>query len=155
MGRPPSWNLIPEGAPRGDRLTEKRRLIVDGEEFEVEIEYKDGKWEVQIEDNTYSIVTDSSRMPATRRRRPASGRGTGGSGVVSSAIPGKVVSILASEGDKVDSGDVVVVLEAMKMQNEIKATVAGTVKKVMCKAGERVEANVPLLVIEKEIVGEG
>ena len=72
------------------------------------------------------------------------------SGTISSAIPGKIVSIHVSEGEIVSEGDVVLVLEAMKMQNEIKATVDGTIKKISCNAGERVEANVPLLEIERE-----
>ncbi len=131
-------------------MTEKRRLVIDGEEYEVELEYKDGKWEVVVGGRTFSIETDFRRKPAPRERRARTGRGVGGSGVVSSAIPGKVVSILVSEGEKVESGDVVIVLEAMKMQNEIKATVDGKIKRVNCKAGERVEANVPLLEIEKE-----
>ena len=131
-------------------MTEKRKIVVDGEEFEVEIEYKDGKWELQVGGKTYSVVSDSSSKPVHRHRRSISGKGTGGSGVVSSAIPGKVVSILVSEGENVGPGDVVVVLEAMKMQNEIKAAVGGKVKKISCKAGERVEANVPLLEIEKD-----
>ncbi|MBR79394.1 MAG: acetyl-CoA carboxylase biotin carboxyl carrier protein subunit [Euryarchaeota archaeon] len=131
-------------------MTDKRKVIVDGEEFEVQMEFKDGKWEVLVGGKTYSIESDSPRRPSNRVRKSASGRSSGGSGVVSSAIPGKVVSILVSEGDNVEPGDVVVVLEAMKMQNEIKAAVGGKVKKVRCKAGERVEANVPLLEIEKD-----
>ena len=46
------------------------------------------------------------------------------------------MSVLVSEGDKVDSGSVVIVLEAMKMQNEIKAGIDGKVDKIMCKPGE-------------------
>ncbi len=131
-------------------MTEKRRLVIDGEEFEVELRFTDGKWEVGVGGKRYFIESDFPSKPVPKERRVVSGRSTGGSGVVSSAIPGKVVSILVSEGDKVDSGDVVVVLEAMKMQNEIKATVDGTIKKISCNAGERVEANVPLLEIERE-----
>ena len=57
------------------------------------------------------------------------------------------MSVLVSEGDKVDSGSVVIVLEAMKMQNEIKASIDGKVEKIMCEPGERIEANVPLMEI--------
>ena len=60
------------------------------------------------------------------------------------------MSVLVSEGDKVDSGSVVIVLEAMKMQNEIQAPVSGTVVSVQCSEGEAIEANVPLVVIEPE-----
>ena len=130
-------------------MKEKRKLTVDGEEFEVEIELKQGKWEVSVGGKTYCIESASATSAEPRRKRPSPGSLSGGSGTVTSAIPGKVVSILVSEGDDVAPGDVLVVLEAMKMQNEIKAAVGGVVKKVSCEAGERVEANVPLLEIEK------
>tara|TARA_B100000676_G_scaffold60223_1_gene59548 strand:+ start:340 stop:744 length:405 start_codon:yes stop_codon:yes gene_type:complete len=129
-------------------LKEKRILTVDGEEFEVEIELKEGLWEVSVEGKTYSIKSDSVSKVRPRKKK-SSGKLAGGSGIVTSAIPGKVVSILVSEGDTVAAGDVVIVLEAMKMQNEIKAAIGGLVKKVGCESGERVEANVPLLEIEK------
>jgi pyruvate carboxylase subunit B len=73
-----------------------------------------------------------------------------GSGTISSAIPGKIVSIQVSEGEVVTEGDVVLVLEAMKMQNEIKATIGGVIKKVNYQSGDRVEANVPLIEIESQ-----
>ncbi len=130
-------------------MKEKRKLTVDGEEFEVEIELKEGLWEVSVDGKTYSIESDSVSKVGPRKKKKSSGKLAGGSGTVTSAIPGKVVSILVTEGDNVAPGDVVVVLEAMKMQNEIKAAVGGLVKKVSCEAGERVEANVPLLEIEK------
>ena len=129
-------------------MKEKRKLTVDGEEFEVEIELKEGLWEVSVEGKTYSIKSDSVSKVRPRKKK-SSGKLAGGSGIVTSAIPGKVVSILVSEGDTVAAGDVVIVLEAMKMQNEIKAAVGGLVKKIGCESGERVEANVPLLEIEK------
>ena len=47
-----------------------------------------------------------------------------------------------------NQGEVVLILEAMKMQNEIKAPLGGVIRKVSCTTGHRVEANVPLLEIE-------
>ena len=132
---------------RGDNLKEKRTVTVDGREFEVELELKESNWEVIVEGKTYSIQTDSRSKPKRKKTRTV--RSSAGSGTVSSPIPGKVVSIHVSEGDDVKSGDVIVVLEAMKMQNEIKATVGGEVKKINCSAGQRVEANVPLIEIER------
>jgi len=133
---------------RGDNLKEKRTVTVDGREFEVELELKESNWEVIVEGKTYSIQTDSRSKPK-RKKKTRTVRSSAGSGTVSSPIPGKVVSIHVSEGDDVKSGDVIVVLEAMKMQNEIKATVGGEVKKINCSAGQRVEANVPLIEIER------
>ena len=128
-------------------MAEKRKVTVDGEEFEVEIQFENGKWEVSIQGETYQVEMDEGASQAPKRKRGSrKERGTG-SGLVSSAIPGKIVSVLVSEEDSVETGSVVIVLEAMKMQNEIKSSIDGRVKKVMCKPGERIEANVPLMEI--------
>ena len=62
-------------------------------------------------------------------------------------IPGQQV---IKEGDIVKEGQVILILEAMKMQNEIQAPVDGTVINVACEEGQAIEANVPLIVIEPE-----
>jgi biotin carboxyl carrier protein len=135
-------------------LSEKKKVTVDGEEFEVEIEFGEGNWEVSIEGKTYTVEVEGSSRKPTKKKRVARSSGTSGSGIVASAIPGKIVAILASEGEDVEAGSVVIVLEAMKMQNEIKATIDGRVKKIMCKPGERVEANMALLEISNILEGE-
>ena len=128
-------------------MGEKRKVTVDGKEFEVEIELIDGVWEVTLEGRKFSVETDEEKQQIRRTREKGTGSKLGASGTISSAIPGKIVSILVSVGDAVSAGDVVIVLEAMKMQNEIKASVDGVISEVKCNAGERVEANVPLLEI--------
>lgn len=135
-------------------MSEKRKVTVDGEEFEVEIELGKGNWEVSIEGRTYTVEVEGSPSKPTKERRVAKSSGKTGSGIVASAIPGKIVEILATEGEEVEAGSVVIVLEAMKMQNEIKAPIDGRVKKIMCKTGERVEANMPLLEISNILEGE-
>jgi len=130
-------------------LSDKKKVTVNGVEYEVEIQFDDGKWEVSIDGNLYEVEVDQGSSRGLRKRRDSNRGGGQSSGLISSAIPGKIVSVLVSEGDKVDSGTVVIVLEAMKMQNEIKAGIDGKVEIIMCKPGERIEANVPLM----EIVG--
>ncbi len=134
-------------------MPEKRKVTVDGEEFEVEIRMEGESWEVSIDGRTYNVEIDEGERRTARKRRVAKSSGASGSGVISSAIPGKIVAIMASEGDEVEAGAVVIVLEAMKMQNEIKAGIDGIVKEVMCKPGERVEANMPLMEIEDSLEG--
>ena len=128
-------------------MGEKRKVTVDGKEFEVEIELIDGVWEVTLEGRKFSVETDEEKQQIRRTREKGSGSKLGASGTISSAIPGKIVSILVSVGDAVSAGDVVIILEAMKMQNEIKASVDGVISEIKCNAGERVVANVPLLEI--------
>lgn len=63
-------------------------------------------------------------------------------------MPGKIVSIAVQEGQEVQAGQLLLVLEAMKMQNEIPAPSAGTVKKVHVKPGQNVEAKDVLIELE-------
>jgi len=63
-------------------------------------------------------------------------------------MPGKVVRILAAAGQQVEKGDGVVVVEAMKMQNEIKSPKSGAVKSVNVEEGVTVNAGEVLMVIE-------
>ena len=128
-------------------LSEKRKVTVNGVEYEMDIQFDNGKWEVSIDGNVYEVEIDQESGRGQRKKRDSNRGGAPSSGLISSAIPGKIVSVLVSEGDKIDSGSVVIVLEAMKMQNEIKAGIDGRVEKIMCKPGERIEANVPLMEI--------
>jgi biotin carboxyl carrier protein len=63
-------------------------------------------------------------------------------------MPGKVVTVEVKVGDTVEEGQTILILEAMKMQNEVTAPIAGKVTAVHCEDGLSVEANVPLVVIE-------
>jgi biotin carboxyl carrier protein len=63
-------------------------------------------------------------------------------------MTGVVVDVYAKAGDKVVEGDVLMVIEAMKMNNELRAQRAGTVREVYVKEGQRVEPGTPLLVLE-------
>ena len=131
-------------------MSEKRRVTVDGEEFEVDVEFNGEQWDVTIGGKTFAIVVDQDMQLPTRTARGGVSRRISGSGSIPSAIPGKIVSIHVTEGEIVSEGDVVLVLEAMKMQNEIKATIGGLIKQVNCQSGDRIEANVPLIVIESQ-----
>ena len=65
-----------------------------------------------------------------------------------SPMPGMVVSVPVKEGQQVEKGDVLVILESMKMQNELKAPRAGTVGRVRVKTGESVEQRQTLLSVQ-------
>ena len=106
-------------------MTEKRKVIVDGQEFEVEVEVENGKWLATVEGRTFAIeIPDSG--PVVKKRRAGGGKKKK-SGTVSANIPGKIVTIEVSEGQEVTEGQVILILEAMKMQNEIQAPVNGKV----------------------------
>lgn len=67
--------------------------------------------------------------------------------IVKSPMPGNILKINVTAGQKVSEGDVLLILEAMKMENEVTATKAGTVAQVVATKGQVVETGTPLVVI--------
>jgi biotin carboxyl carrier protein len=78
---------------------------------------------------------------------PTAAQRAGGDGAIQAPMQGMVVKIKVKPGDRVRLGDVVVVLEAMKMQNDIVSTVGGTVREVFAKEGAIVAPNEVLMTI--------
>jgi biotin carboxyl carrier protein len=74
--------------------------------------------------------------------------GGGGPAAVKSPMPGRVVKLLVRAGERVAVGQAVVVVEAMKMENELRATRAGTVRELRCAEGAAVEAGQDLVVVD-------
>ncbi len=91
------------------------------------------------------------RVKVTDPRKDALALGKAGAvGAVITEMPGAVVRVLVDEGAQVTLGQPVVVVEAMKMENEFKAPTAGRVVRLAVAAGDRVESGALLLVIEPE-----
>lgn len=89
--------------------------------------------------------------PAKKREKRASGgsgSSGGGSGSIEAPMQGTIVKVMVEAGESVEAGAGVVVLEAMKMENQINADVAGTVKEIKVSAGDTVGGGDVLLVIE-------
>ena len=128
-------------------MTELKKVIVDGVEDEVSVKVSDvGKWRATVEGTTFEVEIPNSG-PVAKKKRSGGGKKKK-SGTVSANIPGKIVTIEVEVGQEVEEGQVILILEAMKMQNEIQAPVSGTVTSVNCEEGQSIEANVPLVVIE-------
>ena len=108
---------------------------------------------VTLEGDEY-VVTLRGRQTRVRIEDPrqwnGSSAGKAGSGAakVISPMPGKVVKLLVAVGDSVEVGQGLVVVEAMKMQNEMKSPIAGTVTRVQAEEGATVTANQVLVVVE-------
>ena len=67
---------------------------------------------------------------------------------ISSPMGGKIIDVKVKEGDTVNEGDEVIILEAMKMELPVVANESGTVKEVKCNKGDAVEAEAVLVVLE-------
>ncbi len=78
---------------------------------------------------------------------PVAAGPTGGSTVVA-PLPGSIFDIKVAVGDKVNAGDVVIVMEAMKMETEITATTGGVIDSILVKKGDAVDTDATLVVIK-------
>lgn len=101
-----------------------------------------GGWNVQWAGEKFWAGVEAAESP----RRPARVEGTGsGSELVRAPMPGLVLRVEVSPGQKVAPGTGLVVLEAMKMENEIRAPRGGVVRRVLVEAGEAVEKGAQLV----------
>ena len=132
-------------------MGDKRKVNVDGEDFEVSMEKEGDFWKVEVEGRVFSIKVDGSKGESLSPRKKKGARKAKRSGVVSSSIPGKIISISVRQDELVSEGDVIMILEAMKMQNEIQAPISGKITELNCEPGDSIEANSPLMVIEPVI----
>jgi len=131
--------------PKGQIL----KININGVEYEVGIEGADIsalKYLPQIE-STSTAQAGISASPRPPVSVSVSSSVVVGGGVVSSPMPGKILRILVREGDEVKTGQALLTLEAMKMENEIPAPKDGIVKKILVKEGDTVDTGQPLIEI--------
>jgi biotin carboxyl carrier protein len=95
-----------------------------------------------------TLVSNSETYKVYRGYKP-SGLNKGGAGALITQMPGKIVKVMKKEGDKVTKGETVLILEAMKMENEIKSGVDGTIKSVNVKEGQALEAGFLMVEVEE------
>ncbi|MEM7646586.1 MAG: acetyl-CoA carboxylase biotin carboxyl carrier protein subunit [Pseudomonadota bacterium] len=77
-----------------------------------------------------------------------SGKAMGGDSGLTSGMPGKIIKVLVKDGDDVEEGTPLLIMEAMKMENEMKASSAVKIKKVLVEAGQNVETGATLIEFE-------
>jgi biotin carboxyl carrier protein len=121
-------------------------LLVDGRSYDVELDESGD--EVQVLVGSELVTVDVADERAVRLRAGAAGFSVSGKVLLTAPMPGKVVRVLVGPGDAVAEGQALVVVEAMKMENELKSPKAGTVGEVFAKEGSAVEANAKLLTVE-------
>lgn len=121
-------------------------LIVDNRSFEVDVDITEDEYRVLVDGRSYRVeLVDERRV---RLGGLQSGIQLQGRQRVSVPMPGKVIEVLVGEGDRVEKGQGLVIVEAMKMENEVRSPIAGEVKQVRVKAGDALEAGALLMVVE-------
>lgn len=140
-------------------MLKKFRITIDGETFEVsveEIEDKPLKIENirEIKENIpvtkEPVETKINHTPKTlekpqEKEAVTESRGTK---IVTAPLPGKVLKVNVAPGSKIKKGDVLMTIEAMKMENEILASMNGTINRVFVETGKNVETKEKLLEFE-------
>jgi biotin carboxyl carrier protein len=121
-------------------------LIVDNRSFEIEVDQQGDEYRVLVDGRTYHVTLVDERR--VRSGSGASGGGPQGRQTISVPMPGKVIAVLVASGDAVEKGQGLVIVEAMKMENEVRSPIAGAVKEIRVKPGDTVEGGAALLIIE-------
>jgi acetyl/propionyl-CoA carboxylase alpha subunit len=121
-------------------------LIVNGKSYEAYISPRDIGWGVLLHGTRYILQVEDERE---KRLRAGLGGGPALTGEyhLKSPMPGLVVSIPVSEGQTISTGDVLVILESMKMQNELSSPRDGTVTRLRVKPGDSVERRETILTV--------
>ena len=140
------------------------KYVVDGSVFDPKVTVVGkGHYKVSLNGKTFEftvrngVVMEGPRQLdlEVRRARPELVRkgaaGRKADGKVKPPMPGKVVEVKVKEGQQVAEGDVLLVLEAMKMQNDLKSPMAGTVRKVHVAEGSSVEAATVLIELDPAV----
>lgn len=119
-------------------------LIVDGKSHESYVYQDEDIWQVLLRGRLFPVTVEDERE---KRLRAAAGAGVAETGefLLRAPMPGLVVAIPVTEGQAIKRGQVILILESMKMQNELKAPRDGTIGRIRVKSGESVEQKQTLL----------
>jgi biotin carboxyl carrier protein len=125
----------------GDIVENIATVTVNGEEYKVEMEKE------QEPEKKKVVVKPVAEAPKADEKKPAAGP-VDAKNAIKAPLPGVIIDIKVAVGDEVKAGDTVIVLEAMKMANNLTADRAGKVTAVCVGVGESVMEDTPLVVIE-------
>jgi biotin carboxyl carrier protein len=120
-------------------------LIVNGESFDVHCKPNAEAIQVYLRGAIYECNVSDPRSLRTRKKI---GLADSGEQTLTASMPGKVVRIISQVGDQIKAGQGILVIEAMKMQNEVRSPKDGQLKKLLVRQGANVIAGEVLAVIE-------
>lgn len=121
-------------------------ILIDNGSYDVRMNEGDEVYVVQLSGEIFEVVVEDERTRRLAGLKSGSAAVTG-EAVVKAPMPGVVVEIPVKQGQEVKRGDIVVILESMKMQNEFKAPRDGTVHAIRVEPGDKVDQNAILLTI--------
>lgn len=113
-------------------------MLIDSMSYDVEVNRKDGKFSVFILGKEFEVNAEDERLP---KLREVAGLDMSGDGLkeIISPMPGLVTQVLKSKGERIARGEGIVIMEAMKMENELKALSDGEIDEILVKPGQSVE----------------
>ena len=109
-----------------------------------------GPGSAEVDGIAYAVEAQGLEEPKGARHRAGGHADAAAEGAVTAIMPGLIIKVLKAEGDAVAEGETVLILEAMKMQNEIKARQGGRIAQMKVKQGDNVEMRQLLCLIEQE-----
>ncbi len=125
-------------------------LLLDNHSLEAIVEERDQDWEVLIHGELYTVKVQDERAYRLAKARGTTTEVTG-EATIKSPMPGLIIAVLVEVGQVVQKGDQIVILESMKMENELRSPRGGLVKQIMIEAGASVEKDQVLVSIGDEI----
>jgi len=122
-------------------------LLFDGRSFEPNTYQENGGWEILLQGRRFKVIVEDERE---RRLRKAAGHTSTQKGkfTLQAPMPGMVIDIPVKVGDEVKEGQVLLILESMKMQNELTAPRDGKIARIQAKVNDNVERKEALLILE-------
>jgi acetyl/propionyl-CoA carboxylase alpha subunit len=121
-------------------------LIINGISHDVRMNEGDGVYLAELSGEIFEVVVEDERTRRLAGLKGGPGAMTG-EALIKAPMPGVVIDVLVTQGQEVEKGDIVVILESMKMQNEFKAPRSGKVHTVRVAAGDKVEQDAVMLTV--------
>lgn len=143
------WRVTLDGKPLAVDAVEISpdtiSILLDGQCFEISVtQSPDGKLKLQTGSHEFTAEVIDPRAWSGRRHGAVEAEGRQ---QILAPMPGKIVRILVKEGDHVEAGQGLLVVEAMKMQNEIRSPKSGTIERVLATEGQPVNAGEILCIV--------
>ena len=121
-------------------------VIVGTRVYEFDCDIQNGDIELHFGNEPLIVSVLDEREALLQQAKEGAGA-QGGEVTVTAPMPGKVVAVLVAKGEKVEKGQGLAVIEAMKMENELKSPIEGVVLKIFAQEGQALEGKAPLITI--------